>query len=393
MEMLVEEVIGNYSILFPGKNDKIPMITRNAAWTCIMQKVNSLGVAMRTIPELKKKWSDLKKKVIAKMANIARYARQTGGGPSCQEELTEMEEKVGATCSKEQIEGFGTVDVCFSAINPCQRENTEEDNLCPDSNEDNEPENLDHPDYDVSELVQVNRNESLTDTVPSRELTLPSDLGLTVAQTNFLTEYTKEHIKFMAQVDQRLLGLENAMLRQGEKFIEGSNTVSKGLSKISTLLEKIIETQSVNLTNNTQTTPQIPPNITEYMETVPTESSSSTTTTPLRGSIGTISPTHLGASFPSSPSYDDEDIQISHSPLDLTVTKMDHNPQTLVDPQIRVETTDQPQSAAQFLMSCKQELALPTKCSTTSTPCANVKKSNKKGGDILFSKNKTLSKK
>ncbi|XP_056403203.1 nuclear apoptosis-inducing factor 1-like [Hyla sarda] len=114
MEVLVDEIIANYRTLFPAKSDKCPMVVRSAAWNNIMMKVNSVGVAKRTVPELKKKWSDMKKKVKAKMAAISRYARQTGGGPSCPEKLSE--EKVGSTCRREQVEGFGLADVCMQAL-------------------------------------------------------------------------------------------------------------------------------------------------------------------------------------------------------------------------------------------------------------------------------------
>ncbi|XP_041865281.1 myb-related transcription factor, partner of profilin-like [Melanotaenia boesemani] len=107
VEILVEEANKNLAEL-EGKNLNI---TRRAAiWEDICKKVNAVGQTKRTADEVKRRWHDLRRRTKGKIAHNKRSANKTGGGPSEEIPLTNVEEQVQLTFCEEQITGVSGYD-------------------------------------------------------------------------------------------------------------------------------------------------------------------------------------------------------------------------------------------------------------------------------------------
>ncbi|XP_056378363.1 myb-related transcription factor, partner of profilin-like [Hyla sarda] len=244
MELLVDEVIANWRTLFSKNSEKMPMSIRTAVWNGILVKVNSLGIDRRTVPELKKKWVDIRNKVKAKMALVSKESQQTSGGSRSNVYLTAMERKVASTYTRQQTQGIGNIDVCnivqnstlqrcesgFSDVMPAgkrplspagrlhyvSKNKVLEPVSHPIAKEMPKPrveplhvvENL-HEQVDATQQdlpIETDDIQESQDEIPG-----PDDLGLPLAQSSFLTSYFQQNMQFMTRVERRLEGMERSL--------------------------------------------------------------------------------------------------------------------------------------------------------------------------------------
>ncbi|XP_040387584.1 nuclear apoptosis-inducing factor 1 isoform X1 [Cygnus olor] len=80
VEIIVEELERGKHLLVNHFNAGVPLAAKAAAWHDILRRVNAVATCRRELPEVKKKWSDLKTEVRRKVAQVR--AAMEGGGES-----------------------------------------------------------------------------------------------------------------------------------------------------------------------------------------------------------------------------------------------------------------------------------------------------------------------
>ncbi|XP_053939999.1 nuclear apoptosis-inducing factor 1 isoform X2 [Cuculus canorus] len=80
VEIIVEELERGKHLLINHFNAGVPLAAKAAAWHDILRRVNAVATCHRELPEVKKKWSDLKTEVRRKVAQVR--AAMEGGGES-----------------------------------------------------------------------------------------------------------------------------------------------------------------------------------------------------------------------------------------------------------------------------------------------------------------------
>ncbi|XP_027326862.2 nuclear apoptosis-inducing factor 1 [Anas acuta] len=79
VEIIVEELERGKHLLVNHFNAGVPLAAKAAAWHDILRRVNAVATCRRELPEVKKKWSDLKTEVRRKVAQV-RAAMEGQGG-------------------------------------------------------------------------------------------------------------------------------------------------------------------------------------------------------------------------------------------------------------------------------------------------------------------------
>ncbi|XP_028917800.1 nuclear apoptosis-inducing factor 1 [Ornithorhynchus anatinus] len=79
VEIIVEELERQKHLLVNHFNAGVPLAAKSAAWQDILRRVNAVTTCRRELPEVKKKWSDLKTEVRRKVAQVR--AAVEGGDP------------------------------------------------------------------------------------------------------------------------------------------------------------------------------------------------------------------------------------------------------------------------------------------------------------------------
>ncbi|XP_071093076.1 nuclear apoptosis-inducing factor 1-like [Haliotis cracherodii] len=105
VEILTEEVGSNSDVLFSSFSTCITNNRKKKIWEDILTKINANNTEVRTVPQLKKKWQDLR--AAAKKKEVTRRkesVRTGGGGPPTQ--VTTVEQKIVRLISPCQIEGI-----------------------------------------------------------------------------------------------------------------------------------------------------------------------------------------------------------------------------------------------------------------------------------------------
>ncbi|XP_009665252.1 nuclear apoptosis-inducing factor 1 isoform X2 [Struthio camelus] len=80
VEIIVEELERGKHLLINHFNAGVPLAAKAAAWHDILRRVNAVATCHRELPEVKKKWSDLKTEVRRKVAQVR--AAMEGGSES-----------------------------------------------------------------------------------------------------------------------------------------------------------------------------------------------------------------------------------------------------------------------------------------------------------------------
>ncbi|KAK2878655.1 hypothetical protein Q8A67_019446 [Cirrhinus molitorella] len=106
LEVLVDEVESNQQILFSSLTaGGITNKRKNATWEKVTSAVNSVGSEERTVPEIKKKWFDIK--VLAKKRVTAhrREISATGGGQTTTE-LSPLDNRIACIIGDTALSGI-----------------------------------------------------------------------------------------------------------------------------------------------------------------------------------------------------------------------------------------------------------------------------------------------
>lgn len=85
VEIIVEELELKKHLLVNHFNAGVPLAAKSAAWHSILRRVNAVATCRRELPEVKKKWSDLKTEVRRKVAQV-RAAVEGGEAPGPHED-------------------------------------------------------------------------------------------------------------------------------------------------------------------------------------------------------------------------------------------------------------------------------------------------------------------
>ncbi|XP_071970333.1 uncharacterized protein [Engystomops pustulosus] len=104
------KVTQNYEHLFGRLADSIPLSAKHHIWQGITVRINGLGVEYRSVPEVRKKWYDCRRRLKAKLAKHKQSARRTGGGPSVAMRMSWVEQKINQTIHPDLTEGIGDFD-------------------------------------------------------------------------------------------------------------------------------------------------------------------------------------------------------------------------------------------------------------------------------------------
>ncbi|XP_074660508.1 nuclear apoptosis-inducing factor 1-like [Tubulanus polymorphus] len=79
--LLVKLVNDNNAILSGAFSNTITAKRKREIWEEICSKVNAIGVARRTVDEIKKKWKNIKGEAKKKFVKQNNLISKTGGGP------------------------------------------------------------------------------------------------------------------------------------------------------------------------------------------------------------------------------------------------------------------------------------------------------------------------
>ncbi|XP_069059335.1 myb-related transcription factor, partner of profilin-like [Pleurodeles waltl] len=110
LEVLTEEVVRNHDKLF-GKNSlQVPESEKRKLWLEIQTKICTVGVAQRSVEEIRKRWYELRSRAKERVASRLQEARSTGGGPPTQTPSTPMEDMVESTLLPEAVSGVTDID-------------------------------------------------------------------------------------------------------------------------------------------------------------------------------------------------------------------------------------------------------------------------------------------
>ncbi|NWJ06743.1 NAIF1 factor, partial [Crypturellus undulatus] len=97
VEIIVEELERGKHLLVNHFNAGVPLAAKAAAWHDILRRVNAVATCHRELPEVKKKWSDLKTEVRRKVAQVR--AAMEGGGEGHAGNGPESDEAAGAAAA------------------------------------------------------------------------------------------------------------------------------------------------------------------------------------------------------------------------------------------------------------------------------------------------------
>lgn len=93
MNILTDKIEDNLQVLQSKLTNSITNQRKNKIWDSITRDVNAIGVANRTMHEVKEKWKNLTSSAKKTFSDIRRQERQTGGGPP-PKEASPVEEKI-----------------------------------------------------------------------------------------------------------------------------------------------------------------------------------------------------------------------------------------------------------------------------------------------------------
>ncbi|XP_054854047.1 nuclear apoptosis-inducing factor 1 isoform X2 [Eublepharis macularius] len=99
VEIIVEELERSKHLLINHYNAGVPLAAKAAAWHNILRRVNAVTTCHRELPEVKKKWSDLKTEVRRKVAQVRAAMEGSGDGHDGNGEGQDAEEPTGATAA------------------------------------------------------------------------------------------------------------------------------------------------------------------------------------------------------------------------------------------------------------------------------------------------------
>lgn len=110
IEVLLSEIQKGKSVIFSSVSRGIKGPAKAKEWEKITSAVNAVSPVGRTVPEIKKKWFDMKMASKKRLATARCSMTATGGGQGevC---VTEMDEKIRAIMGDVSVSGIPTEDV------------------------------------------------------------------------------------------------------------------------------------------------------------------------------------------------------------------------------------------------------------------------------------------
>jgi len=108
VEILVGEVETRQNILFGGHSIGITNAKKATEWQHVADAVNSASAQVRTVAEIKKKWSDIKVEAKKRLASHRQSACATGGGKGAPELTPPMDEKLAGIIGESLLSGVVT---------------------------------------------------------------------------------------------------------------------------------------------------------------------------------------------------------------------------------------------------------------------------------------------
>ncbi|XP_069068434.1 myb-related transcription factor, partner of profilin-like [Pleurodeles waltl] len=110
LEVLTEEVVKSHDSLFGKSSLQVPESKKRRLWADIQTKICAVGVAQRSVQEIKKRWYDLRSRAKERVARRLQEARSTGDGPPTETPSTPMEDLVESTLLPEEVSGVTDID-------------------------------------------------------------------------------------------------------------------------------------------------------------------------------------------------------------------------------------------------------------------------------------------
>ncbi|XP_076086463.1 uncharacterized protein LOC143057109 [Mytilus galloprovincialis] len=113
VDVLIEKVRCQSDTLFSRFSDTLTNKKKKSAWMEVQNSVNATSMVYRNVDEIKKKWDDVKRNTKKRAASVRRDRNLTGGGESCVEPLSSVEEAVVSLIGEEKIYGISEGLDCF----------------------------------------------------------------------------------------------------------------------------------------------------------------------------------------------------------------------------------------------------------------------------------------
>ncbi|XP_069058957.1 nuclear apoptosis-inducing factor 1-like [Pleurodeles waltl] len=110
LEVLTKEVVRSHDRLFGKSSLQVPEIEKRRLGADIQSKICAIGVAQRSVDEIKKRWCDLRSCAKERVARRLQEARGTGGGPPTETPSTPLEDLVESTLLPEAVTGVTEID-------------------------------------------------------------------------------------------------------------------------------------------------------------------------------------------------------------------------------------------------------------------------------------------
>lgn len=117
IQILTDEVEKNKSLLFSRLTNTATNSAKKRGWEAVCSKMNAVNDTdhLRTVEEIRKKWTCYVSSTKKKLAENKRESRRTGGGPP-PNAVSSVEEKVAGIIGKTPINGIkGGIDTCVAA--------------------------------------------------------------------------------------------------------------------------------------------------------------------------------------------------------------------------------------------------------------------------------------
>ncbi|XP_076088907.1 uncharacterized protein LOC143059312 [Mytilus galloprovincialis] len=117
IQILTDEVEKNKSLLFSRLRNTATNSAKKRGWEAVCSKMNAVNDTdhLRTVKEIRKKWTCYVNSTKKKLAENKRESRRTGGGPP-PNAVSSVEEKVAGINGKTPINGIkGGIDTCVAA--------------------------------------------------------------------------------------------------------------------------------------------------------------------------------------------------------------------------------------------------------------------------------------
>ncbi|ESO82707.1 hypothetical protein LOTGIDRAFT_155725 [Lottia gigantea] len=114
IQILIDEVEKNKSLLFSQHSNVVTNSAKKKTWEATCFKINAVNDTdnLRTVEEIRKKWTCYVSSTKQKLAENKRETRRTGGGPP-PNSVSAVEEKIAGIIGNTPITGIeGGIDTC-----------------------------------------------------------------------------------------------------------------------------------------------------------------------------------------------------------------------------------------------------------------------------------------